>query len=257
MDEFNDSDISSLLNHIAGSSPDTMTAHKVVLGKVRRVHQRRVVAVSAAVVVIVSTGAVAMVQNSQNRDSGSNIAVPLSQGDSQPVDVSATNSEDVPTIPSETDAPNNSQGPPITTAPSDIPESSTTGEPPETTPQPSSQLPIATLPPPPTADPDVKTWICAGGLVKYRVTPNGLVVVETMAAPGFTISENKTKADEIVVKFISNSKNDERKSALKIKRSGLVSTSCEDEGFDRRSDASNSSSTNNGSSDNNEESADD
>ena len=54
MNEFDDSEISSLLNHIAGSSPDTMTAHKAVLGKVRRVRQRRVMTASTAAVVMVA-----------------------------------------------------------------------------------------------------------------------------------------------------------------------------------------------------------
>ena len=90
MDEFNDSDISSLLNQMAGSSPDTMMAHKVVLGKVRRVRQRRVAAVSAAAVVMVVSGAVAMVQKSNGRDGGSNIAVPLSPDDSPPIKVATT-----------------------------------------------------------------------------------------------------------------------------------------------------------------------
>jgi hypothetical protein len=88
--------------------------------------------------------------------------------------------------------------------------------------------------------------------VKYQVTSNGLVLVNTTSAPGFTISENKAKADEIVVKFIPSSRNDERQSVLKIKKSGLVSTSCEDENFNSRSDSEDSESN-----DNNEESADD
>ena len=313
MDEFNDSDISSLLNNIAGSSPDTMMAHKVVLGKVRRVRQRRVVAVSAAAVVMVVSGAVAMVQKSNGRDGGSNIAVPLSPDDSQPIKVATTvnplvttttidgaisvdpivtnppagtpstqpssnsstpsNSGDATTTtPTNTQVPTNSQGPSITTTPSNNP-APTTSRPPATTPvttPPVTKAPIVTSPPvnsppstqapitqppltlPPTTVPDVKTWTCGGGSVKYRVTSNGLVLVETTSAPGFTISENKAKADEIVIKFISNSKNDERKSALKIKRSGLVSTSCEDENFNSRSDSEDSESN-----DNNEESADD
>ena len=329
MDEFNDSDISSLLNQIAGSSPDTLMAHKAVLGKVRRVRQRRVMAVSAAAVVMVVSGAVAMVQNSNNRDGGSNIAVPLSPGDSQPIKVATTiglsattttiegsisidpivtdpsastpstqpssNSttpsnigDATTTTPTNTQAPTNPQGPLVTTDPSNNPTPTTT-RPPSTTPPASSpgvttppvtKAPILTSPPttqpevtsppttrapvtsppttqpavttPPTTVPELKTWTCGGGSVKYRVTSNGLVLAETTPAPGFTISENKAKADEIVIKFVSNSKNDERKSALKIKRSGLVSTSCEDENFNSRSDSEDSDSN-----DNNEESADD
>lgn len=329
MDEFNDSDISSLLNQIAGSSPDTLMAHKAVLGKVRRVRQRRVMAVSAAAVVMVVSGAVAMVRNSDNRDGGSNIAVPLSPGDSQPIkvattigisvttttiegsisidpivtDPSASTSSTQPssnsttpsnigdattTTPTNTQAPTNPQGPLVTTDPSNNPTPTTT-RPPSTTPPASSpgvttppvtKAPILTSPPttqpevtsppttrapvtsppttqpavttPPTTVPELKTWTCGGGSVKYRVTSNGLVLAETTPAPGFTISENKAKADEIVIKFVSNSKNDERKSALKIKRSGLVSTSCEDENFNSRSDSEDSESN-----DNNEESADD
>jgi hypothetical protein len=287
MDDFNDSDISLLLNQIAGSSPDTMMAQKVVLGKVRRVRQRRVVAVSAAAMVMVVSGAVAMVQKSNGRDGGSNIAVPLSPDDSQPVKVAttvelsvttttiddaisidpivtdppaatpATQPSDNSTSPSDTtvvtttvstntQAPTNSQGPSITTTP-------------PSTPPPSAQVP--TTPPPSTSPPntvpDVKTWTCGGGSVNYRVASNGLVLVETTSAPGFTISENKTKADEIVVKFVSISRHDERQSVLNIKKSGLVSTSCEDEGFNRRPETSNLGSTDNSSSDNNEESADD
>ena len=282
MDEFNDSDISSLLNQIAGSSPDTMTAHKAVLGKVRRVRQRRVMAASTAAVVMVVFGAVALVQNSDNRGGGSNIAVPLTPGDSQPVKVATTvglsvttttingsisidpvvtdppvgapstqpsvdstapsNSVDVATtLPTNTQVPTNSQSPSVTSSPPETPPSSTQA--------PVVRPPLTT---PPTTVPEVKTWICAGGSVKYRATQSGLVVIETLASPGFTISENKSKTDEIVIKFISNSKNDERKSVLKIKRSGLVSTSCDDEGFDRRSDSEDSDSN-----DNNEESADD
>ncbi len=329
MEEFNDSDISSLLNQIAGSSPDTLMAHKAVLGKVRRVRQRRVMAVSAAAVVMVVSGAVAMVQNSNNRDGGSNIAVPLSPGDSQPIKVATTiglsvttttiegsisidpivtdPSASIPstqpssnsttpsnignattTTPTNTQAPTNSQGPLVTTDPSNNPTPTTT-RPPSTTPPASSpgvttppvtKAPILTSPPttqpeatsppttrapvtsppttqpavttPPTTVPELKTWTCGGGSVKYRVTSNGLVLAETTPAPGFTISENKAKADEIVIKFVSNSKNDERKSALKIIRSGLVSTSCEDENFNSRSDSEDSESN-----DNNEESADD
>jgi len=265
MDEFNDSDISSLLNQLAGSSPDTMMAHKVVLGKVRRVRQRRVVAVSAAAFVMVVSGAVTMVQKSNGRDGGSNNAVPLSPNDSQPVKVATTldlpvttttidgaisidpiatdppvgipstqpssnstspsnTSVVITTMPTNTQTPTNSQGPSTTM----IPETTIPRIPPTT------EAPITS---PPSTIPELKTWACGGGSVKYRVTSNGLVLVETTSAPGFAISENKAKADEIVIKFISNSKNDERKSALKIKRSGLVSTSCEDEGFDRRSDS--------------------
>jgi hypothetical protein len=66
------------------------------------------------------------------------------------------------------------------------------------------------------------------------------------------VSEKKAKGDEITVKFIPNAKNDERKSSLKIKKSRIVSTSCDDEDFDRRSDSEETDET-----DNNDESADD
>ena len=71
-------------------------------------------------------------------------------------------------------------------------------------------------------------------------------------AVGFTVSKAKAKTDEITVKFDASSKNDKRTSALKIKKSGLVSNSCEDENFNSRSDSEDSDSN-----DNNEESADD
>ena len=335
MDEFNDSDISSLLNQIAGSSPNTMMAHKVVLGKVRRVRQRRVMAVSAAAVVMVVSGAVAMVQKSNGRDGGSNIAVPLSPDDSQPIKVATTvgpsvttttidgaisvdpvvtdppvgtpstqpssnstspsnTSVVITTTPTNTQAPTNSQGPSITTTPSNNPAPATT-RPPSTTPPasspgattpPTTKAPVVATPPPttrppiaappttsppittppttpppttpapitspPTTIPELKTWSCGGGEVDYRVTSSGLVLIEARPAAGFKVFEKKAKGDEITVKFISNSKNDERKSALKIKRSGLVSTSCEDENFSSRSDSEDSDSN-----DNNEESADD
>jgi hypothetical protein len=100
--------------------------------------------------------------------------------------------------------------------------------------------------------PEPKIWSCGGGSVKYQVTANGLVLLETTPAVGFTASEKKAKGDEITVKFIPNAKNDGRKSSLKIKKSRIVSTSCDDEDFDRRSDSEDSGSTNN-----NDESADD
>ena len=304
MDEFNDSDISSLLNQIAGSSPDTMTAHKAVLGKVRRVRQRRVMAVSTAAVVMVVSGAVAMVQNSDNRGGGSNIAVPLSPGDSQPVKVATTvglsfttttingsisidpvvtdppvgtpstqpssdstspgNSSVVATtLPTNTQAPTNSQGPSISTIPANTPSPATTkpptSTPPVTTPPatkaPISTPPSSTQPPvtaPPTTSPEPKIWSCGGGSVKYLVTANGLVLLEMTPAVGFTVSKAKAKTDEITVKFDASIKNDKRTSALKIKKSGLVSNSCEDENFNSRSDSEDSDSN-----DNNEESADD
>lgn len=321
MDEFNDSDISSLLNQIAGSSPDTMVAHQAVLGKVRRVRQRRVATVGAAAVVMVVSGAIAMVQNSQNRDGGSNIAVPLSPGDSQPVAVSttivlkfttttidgaisidpitteppsetpstnpSTNSivPDNPagtetTTPSNTQAPTNSPGssvttspttqapvntPPTTKAPVTFPSTTkapvtfppTTQAPVITPPpiQPPVKTPATTQPPvtaPPTTVPETKTWTCGGGSAKYLVISGGLALVEITPAAGFAVSQSKAKSDEISVKFTSGTKNDKRKSVLKIKKSGLVSTSCEDENFDRDSDSSDSESN-----DNNDESADD
>ena len=100
--------------------------------------------------------------------------------------------------------------------------------------------------------PELKTWSCGGGEVDYRVTSSGLVLIDARPAAGFTASEKKAKGDEITVKFIPNAKNDGRKSSLKIKKSRIVSTSCDDEDFDRRSDSEDSGSTNN-----NDESADD
>ena len=291
MDEFNDSDISSLLNQIAGSSPDTMAAHQTVLGKVRRVRQRRVATVGAAAVVMVVSGAIAMVQNSQNRDGGSNIAVPLSPGDSQPVSVSTTVNPEITTTtidgaisidpaatkpPNETPStnpstnsivPDNPAGTETTTpsntqAPTNSPSSSLTTSPttqaPVNTPpptQPPVKTPATTQPPvttPPTTVPETKTWSCGGGSAKYLVTSGGLALVEITPAAGFAVSQSKAKSDEISVKFTSGTKNDKRKSVLKIKKSGLVSTSCEDENFDRDSDSSDSESN-----DNNDESADD
>ncbi len=291
MNEFDDSEISSLLNHIAGSSPDTMTAHKAVLGKVRRVRQRRVMTASTAAVVMVVSGAVAMVQTSGNRGSESNIAVPLSPDDSQPVKVATTvglsfttttiegsvsiepvvtnppigapstqpssdstslgNSSVAPsTVPTNTQAPTNSPSSSLTTSP-------TTQAPVITPPvtQPPVKTPTTTQPPvtaPPTTVPETKTWTCGGGSARYLVTTDGLVLVGTTPAAGFAVSQSRAKSDEISVKFTSGIKNDKRKSSLKIKKSGLVSTSCEDENFERGSDSSDSESN-----DNNEESADD
>jgi hypothetical protein len=76
--------------------------------------------------------------------------------------------------------------------------------------------------------------------------------VTTPSATGFAVSQSKDKSDEISLKFTSGTKNDKRKSVLKIKTSDLVSTSCDDEGFNRRSDSKDSESN-----DNNEKSADD
>ena len=284
MDEFRDSDISSLLNQVAGSSPDTMAAHSSVLGKVRRVRQRRMATVGAAAVVMVVSGAVAMVQNSQNRDGGSNIAVPLSPDDSEPIGVSTTTDIDVSTtignqttvnnqttidnqtttIPADVQVPITSQGPSVTTEPTNTPVTSTTiGMPvvtvPNSIPTPTTQAP--TTPPkttpspstsPPSVIPELKTWSCGGGEVDYRVTSSGLVLIDARPAAGFKVFEKKAKGDEITVKFIPNAKNDERTSSLKIKKSRIISTSCDDEGLDRRSDSEDSDSN-----DNNEESADD
>jgi hypothetical protein len=129
---------------------------------------------------------------------------------------------------------------PTTSAPST--QAPTT--PPKTTPSPTTS--------PPTIIPELKTWSCGGGEVDYRVTSSGLVLIDARPAAGFTASEMKAKGDEITVKFIPNAKNDGRKSSLKIKKSRIVSTSCDDEDFDRRSDSEDSGSTNN-----NDESADD
>ena len=284
MDEFRDSDISSLLNQVAGSSPDTMAAHSAVLGKVRRVRQRRMATVGAAAVVMVVSGAVAMVQNSQNRDGGSNIAVPLSPDDSEPIGVSTTTDIDVSTtignqttvnnqttidnqtttIPADVQVPITSQGPSVTTEPTNTPATSTTIRMPVVTvpnsiPTPTTQAP--TTPPkttpspstsPPSVIPELKTWSCGGGEVDYRVTSSGLVLIDARPAAGFKVFDKKAKGDEITVKFIPNAKNDERTSSLKIKKSRIISTSCDDEGLDRRSDSEDSDSN-----DNNEESADD
>jgi hypothetical protein len=76
--------------------------------------------------------------------------------------------------------------------------------------------------------------------------------VTTPPATGFAVSQSKAKADEITVKFDASNKNDERRSAVKIKKSRVVSTSCEDENFNRRSDSEEIDPT-----DNNDESADD
>ena len=84
------------------------------------------------------------------------------------------------------------------------------------------------------------------------MTSSGLVLIDARPAAGFTASEKKAKGDEITVKFIPNAKNDGRKSSLKIKKSRIVSTSCDDEDFDRRSDSEETDET-----DNNDESADD
>jgi hypothetical protein len=159
--------------------------------------------------------------------------------------------------------PSNSQSPSTSTIPANTSSPSTT-KPPATTP-PTTKAPIVTTPPttqapispppftfPPVTVPEIKTWSCRGGSVKYQLTSSGLVVVETIPDIGFKVSESKAKAAEIAVKFIPTSKNDERKSSLKIKNSRIISTSCDDENFNSRSDSEDSDSN-----DNNEESADD
>jgi len=211
-----------------------------------------------------------MVQNSQNRDRGSNIAVPLSPDNSEPIGVSTT-------TPADVQVPITSQGPSVTTEPMNTPVTSTTigmpvviapnstpapntpssspetTRPPTTTRPPSTTAPSTQVPPsPPVTTPDIKTWTCRGGSVKYQLTSSGLVLVESKPAIGFRISESQARGNEITVKFVPDVKNDERKSVIKIKNSRIVSTSCDDEGFDRRSDSEDSDSN-----DNNEESADD
>ena len=141
--------------------------------------------------------------------------------------------------------------PPMSTPPATTPPVTT----PPATKAPISTPPSSTQPPvtaPPTTSPEPKIWSCGGGSVKYLVTANGLVLLEMTPAVGFTVSKAKAKTDEITVKFDASIKNDKRTSALKIKKSGLVSNSCEDENFNSRSDSEDSDSN-----DNNEESADD
>ena len=135
---------------------------------------------------------------------------------------------------------------PVVTVPNSIPTPTTQAPttPPKTTPSPSTS--------PPSVIPELKTWSCGGGEVDYRVTSSGLVLIDARPAAGFKVFDKKAKGDEITVKFIPNAKNDERTSSLKIKKSRIISTSCDDEGLDRRSDSEDSDSN-----DNNEESADD
>jgi hypothetical protein len=68
-DEFRDSDISSLLGRVGGDAPATNVAYQEVLGRVRRVRQRRTIAATlGATVAIVGIGAVVIQSGSRDSD---------------------------------------------------------------------------------------------------------------------------------------------------------------------------------------------
>ena len=345
-DDFDDFDISSLLNQVAGSSPDTQSAQRIVLGKVRRVRQRRVATVGAAALVMFVSGAFALVRQTTPDEQRSNDAVPLSPGVSEPVESSTTvspqdvqpndepitvdpNGEEDPkgsptsiagpaptslpgAITPGSTTPSNSLVPPsptttqsgqsATTAPAIISRPTTTlgriattpapvlsvappttkapivtappitkapvvTAPPTTpapvvTAPPTTSAPVATTPPvvttPPETSPELKIWSCGGGSVVYEVSTTGLVLIKSTPTTGFVVDtkgsskENNGKANELVVKFKPLIGNDKRKSTLKIKRSDVTSTTCEDENFNRSENEADSEST-----DDNEEDADD
>jgi hypothetical protein len=68
-DEFRDSDISSLLGRVGGDAPAINVAYQEVLGRVRRVRQRRTIAATlGATVAIVGIGAVVIRSGSRDSD---------------------------------------------------------------------------------------------------------------------------------------------------------------------------------------------
>lgn len=176
-DEFRDSDISSLLGRVGGDAPATNVAYQEVLGRVRRVRQRRtIVATLGATVAIVGIGAVVIQSGSRDSDrialdprsavvttpDGSMVTTPdgvvvtvITQPDdsttvpSKPGDSSAPTSDPNPSTPTNavTSTPTNSVSPGGVNRPTGSDDTTTTLAPTTTKPTPTtSPAPSATKP---------------------------------------------------------------------------------------------------------------
>jgi hypothetical protein len=182
-DEFRDSDISSLLGRVGGDAPATNVAYQEVLGRVRRVRQRRTIAATlGATVAIVGIGAVVIQSGSRDSDrialdprsavvttpDGSMVTTPdgvvvtvITQPDdsttvpSKPGDSSAPTSDPNPSTPTNavTSTPTNSVSPGGVNRPTGSDDTTTTLAPTTTKPTPTTSPAPSTAPSTSTSKP--------------------------------------------------------------------------------------------------------
>jgi len=213
-DEFRDSDISSLLGRVGGDAPATNVAYQEVLGRVRRVRQRRTIAATlGATVAIVGIGAVVIQSGSRDSDrialdprsavvttpDGSMVTTPdgvvvtvITQPDdsttvpSKPVDSSAPTSDPNPSTPTNavTSTPTNSVSPGGVNRPTGSDDTTTTLAPTTTKPTPAtSPAPSTTKPTPSTAPSTSKPPIPSVPVITRPTTPGTTPVVTRPSVP--------------------------------------------------------------------------
>ena len=213
-DEFRDSDISSLLGRVGGDAPATNVAYQEVLGRVRRVRQRRTIAATlGATVAIVGIGAVVIQSGSRDSDrialdprsavvttpDGSMVTTPdgvvvtvITQPDdsttvpSKPGDSSAPTSDPNPSTPTNavTSTPTNSVSPGGVNRPTGSDDTTTTLAPTTTKPTPAtSTAPSTTKPTPSTAPSTSKPTIPSVPVITRPTTPGTTPVVTRPSVP--------------------------------------------------------------------------
>ena len=213
-DEFRDSDISSLLGRVGGDAPATNVAYQEVLGRVRRVRQRRTIAATlGATVAIVGIGAVVIQSGSRDSDrialdprsavvttpDGSMVTTPdgvvvtvITQPDdsttvpSKPGDSSAPTSDPNPSTPTNavTSTPTNSVSPGGVNRPTGSDDTTTTLAPTTTKPTPTtSPAPSTTKPTPSTAPSTSKPTIPSVPVITRPTTPGTTPVVTRPSVP--------------------------------------------------------------------------
>lgn len=206
-DEFRDSDISSLLGRVGGDAPATNVAYQEVLGRVRRVRQRRTIAATlGATVAIVGIGAVVIQSGSRDSDrialdprsavvttpDGSMVTTPdgvvvtvITQPDdsttvpSKPGDSSAPTSDPNPSTPTNavTSTPTNSVSPGGVNRPTGSDDTTTTLAPTTTKPTPT------TSPAPSTAPSTSKPTMPSVPVTTRPTTPGTTPVVTRPSVP--------------------------------------------------------------------------
>ena len=209
-DEFRDSDISSLLGRVGGDAPATNVAYQEVLGRVRRVRQRRTIAATlGATVAIVGIGAVVIQSGSRDSDrialdprsavvttpDGSMVTTPdgvvvtvITQPDdsttvpSKPGDNSAPTSDPNPSTPTNavTSTPSNSVSPGGVNRPTGSDDTTTTLAPTTTKPTPT------TSPAPSTAPSTSKPTMPSVPVTTRPTTPGTTPVVTRPTTPVIT-----------------------------------------------------------------------
>jgi hypothetical protein len=213
-DEFRDSDISSLLGRVGGDAPATNVAYQEVLGRVRRVRQRRTIAATlGATVAIVGIGAVVIQSGSRDSDrialdprsavvttpDGSMVTTPdgvvvtvITQPDdsttvpSKPGDNSAPTSYPNPSTPTNavTSTPSNSVSPGGVNRPTGSDDTTTTLAPTTTKPTPTtSPAPSTTKPTPSTAPSTSKPTMPSVPVTTRPTTPGTTPVVTRPSVP--------------------------------------------------------------------------